>query len=82
MLTLLSNSKAEKRAKLLLAFEYGVTLAQVAQEHKHELTHELMEKAEKMLENEFKIHDATYLAQPANMVSNILSVFELSLTDA
>lgn len=68
------------KEKLLLAFEYGMTIAKTAQDMKVELTPKIMEAAEIMLESEFRMHDATYLAQPANMVPNILTAFELDMT--
>ncbi len=66
------------RKKLLLAFEYGLTLAQTAHEMKVELTREHVERAERMLENEFKSQTASRIA--TNIVPNILTVFELDVT--
>lgn len=65
------------RKKLLLAFEYGMILAKSAQEMNVEITPELMQKAETMLENEFQTRNATELA--VDMAPNILSAFELDL---
>ncbi len=66
------------RKKLLLAFEYGLTIARTANEMKVELTPELVEKAEIMIENEAKTQtDSRFATQ---MVPNILSVFELDIT--
>lgn len=64
--------------KLRLAFEYGLTIATTAHEMKVELTPELVEKAEIMIEGEFTAQSETHLA--GNMVPNILSVFELDTT--
>lgn len=63
----------------MLAFEYGVILSQVAQEQGVEMTPELMEKAEFMLENEFKDKTPTELS--TDMASNLMSVFELDLSE-
>lgn len=67
------------KQKLMLAFEYGVILSQVAQEQGVEMTPELMEKAEFMLENEFKDKTPTELS--TDMASNLMSVFELDLSE-
>lgn len=67
------------REKLKLAFEYGMILAKSAQEMKHEITPELMEKAEIMLLGEFQSQTATQLA--IDMAPNILSTFELDLSE-
>lgn len=64
--------------KVRLAFEYGLTIARTANEMKVELTPELVEKAEKMIEGEFSAQSPTHLA--GNMVPNILSVFELDIS--
>lgn len=66
------------RKKLLLAFEYGMVLAKSAYEMKHEITTELMEKAEIMVEGEFRSQNAEQLA--VDMAQNILSAFELDLS--
>lgn len=66
------------RKKLLLAFEYGVVISQVAAAQGVELTPELIAKAEIMLENEAKTQSETMMA--TQMVPNILSVFELDIT--
>lgn len=78
MLTLLTRARAEKRAKLLLAFEYGLLLYDVAKQQGVELTPELVTRAEKMIENEFATQDASFLA--GNIVPNLLTVFELDIT--
>lgn len=66
------------KEKLLLAFEYGLTIARVAQEQNVELTPEIVKRAEKIIENEFRNQTPTFLA--TNMVPIILSVFELDIT--
>lgn len=66
------------RKKLLLAFEYGVILSQVAQEQKVEVTPEMVKKAEVMIENEFRNKTPTKIA--VEMEPNILSIFELDLS--
>jgi hypothetical protein len=67
------------KKKLLLAFEYGVLLADVAKQQKVEITRELIEKAEQMIENEFRNQSATFLA--TNIVPNLLTPFELDLSE-
>ena len=71
-------SANERRAKLLLAFEYGIVLADVAKKQKVKMTPELVARAEVMIENEFSIQTASHLA--GNIVPNILTVFELDTT--
>lgn len=66
------------KQKLLLAFEYGLTIARTAHDMNRELTPELVEKAEEMILNEARTQTATHMA--TNMVPNILSVFELDIT--
>ncbi len=66
------------KKKLMLAFEYGVTIARVAQEQGIEMTPALIEKAEIMLEGEARAQTATHMA--VNMLPNILSAFELDLS--
>ncbi len=66
------------RKKLLLAFEYGVVIADVARKMKVRMTPELIKKAEIMLEGEFTSQSATHLA--TNMTPNILSAFELDIS--
>lgn len=65
------------RKRTLLAFEYGLTIARVAQEQGVEMTPELVERAEKMIDGEFSTQSASFLA--GNMAPNILSVFELDV---
>jgi len=71
-------SANERRAKLLLAFEYGIVLADVAKKQKVKMTPELVARAEVMIKNEFSIQTASHLA--GNIVPNILTVFELDTT--
>ncbi len=66
------------KKKLLLAFEYGVIISQLAQEQKIELTPEIIKRAEAMLENEFRTQNATFLS--VNITPNLLSAFELDLS--
>ncbi len=65
------------KKKLLLAFEYGVVLSEVAKEMKVEVTKEMSEKAEKMIENEFRNKSATRLS--VEMEPNLLSIFETNM---
>lgn len=78
MLEKLRNLQLFGKKKLLLSFEYGVILAQTALENKVELTPELIERAEKMIEGEFPKGNPTRLA--VDMIPNIMSVFELDLS--
>lgn len=66
------------RQKLLLAFEYGLTIQRVAYENKVEMTQEIVARAEKIVANEFKTQSATFLA--TNMVPIILAIFEVDTT--
>ena len=66
------------RKKLFLAFEYGVILSEVAKEQGIELTPEIIERAEKMIENEFRLNGPTHLA--TQIVPLIMTVFELDLS--
>lgn len=65
------------KKKLFLAFEYGLIVAEIAKQHNIEMTPELVEKAEKMIEGEFFNQRATHLA--GNIIPNILSIFELDI---
>ena len=62
------------KQKLLLSFEYGLILSEVAKQKKIELTSELVKKVEIMIENEFKKKSPTKLS--TEMEVNILAVFE------
>lgn len=66
------------RKKLLLAFEYGLLISEVAKSQKVEITAELVEKAEKMLVGEAMTQTAQHMA--VNITPNILSAFELDLS--
>jgi hypothetical protein len=66
------------RAKLMLAFEYGLQVAEVARAQGLELTPELVEKAEAMLLGEARTQSATHMA--VNAVPNLLSAFEIDVT--
>ena len=66
------------RKKLLLAFEYGLTIAETARAQRIPLTPELVAKAEVMIENEARTQNESRFA--TQMVPNILSVFELDLS--
>lgn len=66
------------RSKLLLAFEYGVILTQVAKDRGVEVTPEMVKKAEIMIENEARTRTASKMA--TDMEPNILSIFELDLS--
>ncbi len=64
--------------KLKLAFEYGLIIAKLAEEHKVEVTPELVARAEAMLEIEARTRSASKMA--TDIVPNLLSVFELDIT--
>jgi hypothetical protein len=64
--------------KILLAFEYGVVLSQVAQELNIPLDKNKVEEIEKMIKNEFKKKTCEELARDMNV--NILSTFETDST--
>lgn len=63
--------------KLLLAFEYGIILSNVAKAMDVELTTEIVKRAEDMIINEFKGKSPTKLA--TDMHPNLLSIFETDL---
>jgi hypothetical protein len=65
------------KSKLLLAFEYGVILSQVAKEQGVEITPEFIKDAEEMILGEFPRTRATRLA--TEIVPNILTVFKLDI---
>ncbi len=67
------------RKKLLLAFEYGLTLAETARKMKVKMTPELVERAETMIEGEFTSHSAQHIAN--HMTVNLLSAFELDMNE-
>lgn len=64
--------------KFRLAFEYGLTIQRVAHDQKIEMTKEIVERAERVLENEFRTQSATFLA--TNMVPIILAIFEVDIS--
>lgn len=66
------------KKKILLSFEYGVVLSQVAAEQGIELTPEMIERAEDMIIGEFGSQSPTRLS--VEMIPNIMSVFELDLS--
>ncbi len=66
------------KTKLLLAFEYGVVLADVAKQKGVEVTPELVKKAEKVIEQEFKTQSPTRLS--VEMTQNLLAIFETDLS--
>lgn len=72
------RNKAEQEKKILLAFEYGLNLSEVAHEMKIPLTAEHTERAEKMLANEFATQNSSFLA--GNMVPNLMTVFEFDIS--
>lgn len=67
------------KQKLVLSFEYGLTIAHVAHEHSIELTPEIVNRAEEMMLNEFSSKSATQLS--IDMMANVLSIFETNLTE-
>lgn len=62
--------------KLLLAFEYGIILAEVARQQGVEVTKEISERAEEIILNEFQRKGAEKLA--LEMHQNLLAVFQPS----
>lgn len=62
------------KQKLLLAFEYGLTISEVARDKGVPLTPEIVKRAEDIISKEFKGQTAAYCA--THMVPNILAVFE------
>lgn len=62
------------KQKLLLAFEYGVILAQVAKEQGIEVTPELVERCEKIISKEFTQKSGDRVA--LDMVPNLLASIE------
>lgn len=61
----------------MLAFEYGLVLAEVAHKQGVELTPEMVDRAEKMIEGEFQNGTPTRIS--VDMIPNIMTVFELNL---
>ena len=62
------------KKKLLLAFEYGVVLSQVAKEQGIEVTPELVERCEKVISKEFTEKNGVRIA--LDMVPNLLASIE------
>jgi hypothetical protein len=62
------------KQKLLLAFEYGVILSQVAKEQKLELTPEIMARCEEVILKEFTEKSGDRVA--LDMVPNLLASIE------
>jgi hypothetical protein len=60
--------------KLLLSFEYGMYIAQVAQKENVELTKEFMEHAEEIILKEFQKRTPEELAR--DMGQTILTIFQ------
>lgn len=67
------------KTKLILSFEYGLTIAHVAAQHNIELTPEIVNRAEEMMQNEFSSKSVTQLS--VDMMANVLSIFETNLTE-
>lgn len=65
------------KQKLLLAFEYGVVLGDVAKQKGVEVTPEMVKRAEHLIEQEFTNNTAERLA--LDMIPNLLAIFETSL---
>ena len=70
MRSLLPNLYSKE--KLLLAFEYGMTLSKVAKDLNLELTFEQMDTAEDLILREFKENSPTQIAQ--DMLPNLLAI--------
>jgi hypothetical protein len=64
--------------KLLLAFEWGVILADVAKKQGVELTPEIIARAEEIILKEFKTKNASQLAGEMEII--LLSIFETNLS--
>ena len=60
--------------KLKLAFEYGVTISEVAREREVRLTPEHIARAEEIITKEFREKTAERVA--IEMIPNLLAVFE------
>jgi hypothetical protein len=60
--------------KLLLSFEWGVILADVAKKQNVKLTPEIIERAEKIILQEFQTKSASKLAGEMEVI--MLSIFE------
>jgi hypothetical protein len=62
------------KQKLLLAFEYGLTISETAREMKIELTPEIVDRAENILLDSCRNESAETVA--IEMIPNILAIFE------
>ena len=62
------------KKKLLLAFEYGLTIADVAKQQEMVLTPEIVKRVEEIIVKEFSTKSATKVA--CEMAVNILAGFE------
>jgi len=62
--------------KLLLSFELGIMLAKVAQENNIELTKEIVERAEKIILNEFQTRSPQQIASSMELLA--LAIFEVN----
>ena len=69
---------SENHLKILLAFEYGILLSDVAKKKKVKMTPGLVRRAEEMIQNEFATQTASHLS--GNIVPNLLTVFEIDTT--
>lgn len=78
MLKILQQRKEEREKKILLGFEYGLNLSEVAREMKIELTADHVLRAEEMIANEFATQTASFLA--GNMQANLLTVFQFDIS--
>lgn len=68
------NLPLYRNQKLLLSFEYGLTLSEVARKRKIKLTPETVERMEHIILEEFKKCTSERLA--IDMTVNILAAFE------
>lgn len=66
------------KKKLLMAFEYGLTISEVAHKQKVELTPEIIEKAEKIILDSFSRNTTEKVA--TEMLPIILAVFETDMS--
>ncbi len=60
--------------KLLLAFEFGLHIADVAKQNNVELTPEIIKRVEKMMLEEWETHKAQFIAN--NWSALLLAAFE------
>jgi len=69
------NIQLYGKQKLLLAFEYGVILSDVAKDRKIPLTNEMVTRCEEIIEKEFTAKSSNRVA--LDMVPNILASLEI-----